>query len=96
MHRRRFLKAMGIASAAILTVGAKALKPQRQWRIVQVHRGGHWVTVGLGDIRAGDRFRMFEPDGKPVMEGGHSVFIAQSDAVPIEPQGNHSVAIKKG
>jgi len=51
-------------------------------RKVQRKAGEGWVDVRLGDIVAGDTFRMFEPDdGSPVIGlGGETEFLATRDA----------------
>lgn len=38
-------------------------------RVERLEADGSWADVALKDIRKGDRFRMFEPDGSPV-DGG--------------------------
>ncbi len=37
-------------------------------RRVEVLRKSEWVTCRLAEVRAGERFRMFEPDGKRLGE----------------------------
>ena len=38
-----------------------------------------WVECGdLGRLEPGDRFRMFEPNGDPVLSGGFSEWIVES------------------
>jgi len=39
-----------------------------------------WSEVDGINVKAGDVFRMFEPDGTPVLDEGTDVFIAQANA----------------
>lgn len=39
-----------------------------------------WVDINPMDIKTGMRFKMFEPDGTPVLFNGEEVFIATSDS----------------
>lgn len=48
--------------------------------------GQYWRDTPIGDVRAGQVFRMFEADGRPVRdEDGHERWRATSDAVPSGP-----------
>jgi hypothetical protein len=40
--------------------------------------GSGWNEVELKDLAIGDLFRMFEPDGSPVVFGGKKEFFAAS------------------
>ena len=45
---------------------------------------GYWEPVALEDIKAGDIFRLYEPDGTPdrVVDGVHQTAVALDDARP--------------
>ncbi len=51
-------------------------------RHIQIKVGDDWVNAQLAQIEAGDVFRMFEPDGSPVVGDkgftieGHTEFVA--------------------
>ena len=59
------------------------LNPQPKMRRIEVFRNGEWVTVGrLLMVRAGERFRMFEPEGKPVKDkAGKTEWVAAIDGM---------------
>ena len=62
-------------------------------RKIEVSRDDKWVEVQMKDIRKGEKFRMFEPDGKPVVGQGEfkgkTVFKAEED--PYEVDGTWGV-----
>lgn len=39
-----------------------------EFRKVEVLKKGEWKTVRLKEVKKGDRFRLFEPDGTPVLD----------------------------
>lgn len=41
---------------------------------------GKWFEIDAIYVKRGDIFRMFEPDGTPVLDDGSQVFVCQSDA----------------
>lgn len=46
------------------------------------HQGPAWKEVSFQDLKKGDKFRLFEPDGEPVVgdEEGKAIFICVGDA----------------
>jgi len=55
-------------------------------RKVQVHRSTGWTTVRMAAIKRGDIFRLFEPDGTPVIDAaGRSMWKATKDASLVYP-----------
>ena len=49
-------------------------------RDVEVRIGDKWLLLnGIQNLRKGQYFRMWEPDGKPVINNGENVFKALSD-----------------
>ncbi len=55
------------------------LDPQKLRRIEVRAADGQWVeAVDMGVLEAGDTFRMFEPDGSPVVDrGGFTVWVVE-------------------
>ncbi len=56
---------------------------------------GVWVRCEIEELKVGDRFRSFEPDGTPVLDtAGHSEFIAITapSRIPDQP-GNYVLNI---
>jgi hypothetical protein len=50
-------------------------------RTAQIFKDEQWVDIKPIDIKAGDRFRMFEPNGTPVIgPHGTTSWIASKDA----------------
>lgn len=45
-------------------------------RVVELKQGGEWKRVKMMDLKIGDLFRMFNPDGEPVLWDGCGEFIA--------------------
>jgi len=59
-------------------------------RKVEVLRDNNWTECRLKDVKKGEKFRMFEFDGSPVLGSvGESVFVADSDPYvgPNGPEG---------
>jgi hypothetical protein len=82
MKRRNFLisGAAGIAVGFIPGLGFSE-KKEESLRKVQAYRDDEWKTISMRDMKKGDRFRMFDPSGKPVIgNDGSSVFVANEDA----------------
>jgi hypothetical protein len=55
-----------------------------------------WVDCTLLDIKAGDQFMLFEPDGTPVTQAGsptQSIFIAD-DFGFVDASGVHGIKIR--
>lgn len=48
-------------------------------RKVEVFVDGEWKQVRLRDIKIHQSFRLFEPNGDPVMWDGETVFTATDD-----------------
>ncbi len=49
-------------------------------RRAEVLVGDKWIDIEFEEIRAGNRFRLFESTGEPVVdENGKSEFIAKTD-----------------
>lgn len=57
-----------------------------RWRTAEIWRQD-WTSVAFADIKRGDLFRMFEPDGAPAYKG--AIWQAASDAEPIEGSSGH-------
>lgn len=58
--------------------------PER--RKAEIRHRGRWCLTndGIASIKAGDEFRMYEPDGTRVLTpGGSAIFHAVEDAVPM-------------
>jgi hypothetical protein len=51
-------------------------KPEPEDRLIKVKQGKEWVEVKLKDINAGDKFRMWEPDGTIIRNNNKYVFTA--------------------
>jgi hypothetical protein len=50
-------------------------------RTAQIRKDGQWVDISPENIKAGDLFRMFEPDGTPIPDSnGNHVWNALKDA----------------
>ena len=49
-------------------------------RTFEIFKGGEWVSASFEDIKVGDRFRCFEPEGTPTDFG--AVFI--SDGIDVD------------
>lgn len=49
-------------------------------RVVEVYTVNGWQEVEMSDLRVGDRFRMFEPNGDPVVNrnDGTSEWVVQT------------------
>jgi len=81
-------------------------KRRRYWKKVMVPMPGEmrrverlvseqWVEVRMIDLKAGDRFRMFEPEGAPVADGkGRTVFRTTGDAY-LNPDGVATVTVEE-
>lgn len=56
-------------------------------RKIQVGQSLRWYTVRMATIKKGDVFRMFEPDGTPVIDSeGRSMWRASTDAHLVYPR----------
>ena len=65
-------------------------------RTVQVYKENTWQETELKEIRDGDLFRIFEPDGTPVKSKyGEGEFVADGDAFFDESLGVWSVETRK-
>lgn len=66
-------------------------------RRCEVIRNDVWTECHMKDIKKGDMFRLFEPDGTQV-EGPtqENCWVAASDATPVDPPGNYSVITERG
>lgn len=53
-------------------------------RTVERLIGGVWAPVEFMDLKKGDTYRMFEPDGTPVVYKDTSVWIAIADPSIVE------------
>lgn len=51
-------------------------------RYAEVLREGKWLECTMKDLKAGDIFRVFEPDGTPLEANGKTEFVADCDAFP--------------
>ena len=47
-------------------------------RTVQIFKDNAWVDEDFWNLKTGDRFKMFEPDGTPIQDEGQ-YFLATSD-----------------
>jgi hypothetical protein len=59
--------------------------PLRATRKVEIRIRGRWTLLsnGLSSIKAGQEFRMYEPDGKMVLSpSGRSTHVAACDSYP--------------
>jgi len=62
-------------------------------RITEVNREEEWKVVPLSEVKKGDRFRMFEPDGEPVKNvSGDVVFVAHEDSF-LGPHGPNETQV---
>ena len=65
-----------------------------KWRTCQVLENNTWVNKDLGEVKKGDKFRLFESSGIPVADKHlKTEWFALTDAVPCEPEGNFSVEV---
>ncbi len=48
-------------------------------RKIEVLRNNVWVTIKLTEVKKGETFRLFEPDGTPVSHKGKTEFLAKED-----------------
>jgi hypothetical protein len=66
-------------------------------RTIQKKVNGKWVNVNYNEIEPGDVFRMFDPDGTPVVDdnryGGKTEFTAASKAHPVSITGEETFII---
>jgi hypothetical protein len=37
-------------------------------RVCEALRGNEWIDVRMSELKPGERFRMFDPDGSPVVD----------------------------
>ena len=81
MNRREFLSSGAAALAAACALPAPSNEDGQMGprRIVEVHRGNGWQRCAFEDLRKGDVFRLFEPDGERVRDGSSDAWIATSD-----------------
>lgn len=56
-------------------------------RTVEVLRSGEWVQIQLKEIKDGEVFRMFNPDGSPVVWDDEEIFVAQGEPY-VTPHNN--------
>jgi len=51
-------------------------------RVAQVLIDGNWVNIEFSQLKAGDRFKIFESDGEEIKDfaTGNTEFVAESDA----------------
>jgi len=78
MDRRKFLRYIGIGIIGACTfVGIVEAKPAKPLRRVEVYDKG-WRPSKMEDIRAGNKFRMYEPDSNELVCG--KSFTAKKDA----------------
>ena len=68
------------------------MKKNIKMRRVQVWRKSKWMDCQLQDIQKGEKFRMFEPDGKRVRNGRRSVSVAL--AKPVFDKGSGLWGVK--
>ena len=54
-----------------------------KWRMAQVKNNNKWEMKSFGELKRGDIFRLFEPDGVPVADG--KIYIADNNPEPFEP-----------
>lgn len=60
---------------------------------VEISEDGNWHKMNFSDIKFGMIFKLFEPDGKPVIRSNNaSIFAADTDAYQLE-DGLWSVAL---
>lgn len=55
------------------------MKRHEELRKIEVLRHKEWFHIVITDIKKGETFRLFEPDGTPVSNKGHTEFIAKED-----------------
>ena len=82
MDRREFLSASAAALAAACTLPGLSGEEDGHMgpcRIVEVHRGDGWQRCAFEDLRKGDFFRLYEPDGERVRDGASDTWIATTD-----------------
>jgi len=60
-------------------------------RKLQVFRNNEWIDSTMKDLKAGEKFRMFEPEGDPVIFKENSEFLVGAD--PKEKNGKWSIEI---
>lgn len=53
-----------------------------------------WIEIPFKHLKKGDKFRMFEPTGEPVLDGDkNNIFYANSDPY-ISEEGEYGISIK--
>lgn len=67
----------------------------KQIRTVQIFKDMKWQDISFNDLKSGDKFRMFEPDGDPVINtiDGTTEWVAGSDV--YYEDGNYQIKIKE-
>ena len=67
---------------------AKEKTPEIEYRLVKIKDGKEWKEAKVADLKAGDKFRMWEPDGTIVRANNKYVFTARTDAEEVEYEGS--------
>lgn len=63
-------------------------------RKVQIYKNNKWRDIDFMQLKQGDKFRMFEPDGEPVIspQSGTSEWITTTD-IYLNDEGNLTINI---
>ena len=104
MDRRNFIKAAGVGVAAIgIPINLLAqpkLGGKRRVERFRIHFGPinnpsksyvWWEEIQMRDLREGEWFRMFEPDGTPVEYDGDTEFCATKNPEQVNRPGEHEL-----
>ncbi len=91
MNRRQTIK--GALAATLTALVPFTARPQIRRTELYIPSHDDYVAVRLSDIRKGNIFRQFEPDGTRVKSlNGDDVFVARHDAYR-DGEGNWTVII---
>ena len=92
MDRREFVAGAASVLVAACSLPALAFKDKGKIepsRKVEIRRGGNkWESRSFGEIRRGDVFKLFEPDGEPLQDGECGAWVATCDAHKHYPDGH--------
>lgn len=51
-----------------------------KYRKIEIYKDNHWQEIDFHNLKTGDKFRMFEPSGEPVVGNKNDIeFVATSD-----------------
>ena len=63
---------------------------------IKIKDGKEWKEVKMDEIKAGNKFRCWQPDGTIIRKNNKYVFTAAEDAHKVEHEGTEVTAINCG